>query len=199
MANIAYVDLDAVDDDIREFIEVARRTGTPRPEIQAVRAQQPDVLRAFVASWKVLFKGGIVDFHLKELLRMRVATSLECNYWGEQRAVQVGQQGEAEQIAAEDKIAQLENFETSDLFDERERVALRYTDAITWNPDLADAALWEDLHRHFTDPELVEIGSFVGYIAGTQRWIHTLEIRNGDMDAEGAIGLSAAAAERHGI
>jgi hypothetical protein len=80
MANIAYVDLDAVDDDIREFIEVARRTGTPRPEIQAVRAQQPDVLRAFVASWKVLFKGGIVDFHLKELLRMRVATSLECNY-----------------------------------------------------------------------------------------------------------------------
>jgi hypothetical protein len=80
MARIQYVDLDSVDEDVREFIETARRTGTPRPEIQAVRAQQPDVLRAFVHSWKVLFKGGVVDFHLKELLRMRVASTLDCNY-----------------------------------------------------------------------------------------------------------------------
>lgn len=80
MARIRYVDLDAVDDDIREFVETARRTGTPRPEIQAIRAQQPDVLRAFIEAWKVLFKGGIVDFHLKELLRLRVATSLDCSY-----------------------------------------------------------------------------------------------------------------------
>lgn len=78
-------------------------------------------------------------------------------------------------------------------------MALRYTDAITWNPLLADDAMWEDLHRHFSDPELVEIGSFVGYIAGTQRWIHTLQIANGELDAEGAIGLSAAAAERRGV
>ena len=80
MARIRYVDLDSVDEDVRDFVETARRTGTPRPEIQAVRAQQPDVLRAFVHSWKVLFKGGIVDFHLKELLRMRVASTLDCNY-----------------------------------------------------------------------------------------------------------------------
>ncbi|MGZ4353773.1 MAG: hypothetical protein ACXVZ4_09515 [Gaiellaceae bacterium] len=80
MARIQYVDLDSVDEDVRDFIETARRTGTPRPEIQAVRAQQPDVLRAFVHSWKVLFKGGVVDFHLKELLRMRVASTLDCNY-----------------------------------------------------------------------------------------------------------------------
>lgn len=80
MARISYVNLDEVDDDVREFVEAARRTGTPRPEIQAVRAQQPDVLRAFVHSWKVLFKGGVVDFHLKELLRMRVASTLDCSY-----------------------------------------------------------------------------------------------------------------------
>ena len=80
MARISYVNLDEVDDDVREFVETARCTGTPRPEIQAVRAQQPDVLRAFVHSWKVLFKGGVVDFHLKELLRMRVASTLDCSY-----------------------------------------------------------------------------------------------------------------------
>jgi hypothetical protein len=80
MARIRYVDLDSCDDDVRDFVELARRTGTPRPEIQAIRARQPDVLRAFVETWKVLFKGGIVDFHLKELLRLRVAATLDCSY-----------------------------------------------------------------------------------------------------------------------
>ena len=97
-----------------------------------------------------------------------------------------------EQIAAEDKLAALDDYESSPLFSERERVALRYTDAITWNPLLADDAMWADLHAHFSEPELVEIGSFVGYIAGTQRWIHTLQIGNGELEAEGAVGLRQA-------
>ena len=56
------------------------RKSTPRPEIQAIRAQQPEVLRAFVYAWERLFKGGIVDLHLKELCRLRVSTTLGCTY-----------------------------------------------------------------------------------------------------------------------
>jgi hypothetical protein len=33
-----------------------------------------------VYTWKAVFKGGIVDHELKELLRLRVATSLDCQY-----------------------------------------------------------------------------------------------------------------------
>ena len=73
-------------------------------------------------------------------------------------------------------------------------MALRYTDAICWNPALADDALWDELHAHFTEPELVELGSFIGYIAGGQRWIRTLGIRHGDVLAETTVGLSPAAA-----
>ncbi|HET7044810.1 MAG TPA: hypothetical protein VFI37_08175 [Gaiellaceae bacterium] len=102
-------------------------------------------------------------------------------------------------MASEDKLARLDDYETCELYTERERVALRYADAITWNPLLADDVMWDDLHRHFSEPELVEIGSFVGYVAGGQRWIHTLQIGNGELDAEGAVGLSAEAAARHGI
>jgi alkylhydroperoxidase family enzyme len=94
----------------------------------------------------------------------------------------------------EEKLARIEQFETSPLFTERERVALRYTDAICWNPALADDALWEQLHAHFTEPELVELGSFIGYIAGGQRWIRTLGIRHGEVLAETTVGLSPEAA-----
>jgi len=65
---------------IREFFEEARRIGTPRPEIQAIRAHQPDVIRSFMYTWKRLFKGGIVEFELKELCRVRVASTLDCRY-----------------------------------------------------------------------------------------------------------------------
>ena len=95
---------------------------------------------------------------------------------------------------AEEKLRALENYETSDLFSDRERVALRYTDAICWNPALAGDELWEELHGHFTEPELVELGSFIGYIAGGQRWIRTLGIGHGEVLAETTVGLSPEAA-----
>jgi hypothetical protein len=58
--------------------------------------------------------------------------------------------------------------------------------------------MWADLHAHFTDPELVELGSFIGYVAGGQRWIRTLDIGHGEVLAENTVGLSPAAAARVG-
>jgi hypothetical protein len=56
--------------------------------------------------------------------------------------------------------------------------------------------MWKDLHAHFTEPELVELGSFIGYIAGGQRWIRTLGVRHGEVLAETTIGLSPEAAQQ---
>ncbi|MEO7125558.1 MAG: hypothetical protein ABI382_11105 [Nakamurella sp.] len=81
------------------------------------------------------------------------------------------------------------------MFTERERVALRYADAICWDPSSADAAMWVELHKHFSEPELVELGSFVGYIAGGQRWVKTLGIANGEYMADTTVGLSPKARE----
>ena len=81
MARISYVDPEDIDDpEIRAFIEEAQRVGTPRPEIQLIRAHVPAVIRSFVYTWKSVFKSGIVEHELKELLRLRVATSLDCTY-----------------------------------------------------------------------------------------------------------------------
>lgn len=81
MARISYVNPDNLQDpELREALHQAMLKSTPRPEIQAVRAHQPEVLRAFIYTWERLFKGGIVDRHLKELCRLRVSTTLGCNY-----------------------------------------------------------------------------------------------------------------------
>ena len=39
-----------------------------------------------------------------------------------------------------------------------------------------DDAFWARLHRHFSEPELVEIGYFVALTMGQQRWLRTLDI-----------------------
>ena len=81
MARISYVDPTSITDpEIRAFIEEAERVGTPRPEIQLIRAHVPAVIRSFVYTWKSLFKGGLVEHELKELVRLRVARSLDCTY-----------------------------------------------------------------------------------------------------------------------
>ena len=81
MTRITYVQPEEIEDpELREALERAMLHSTPRPEIQAVRAQQPGVLRAFIYAWDRLFKGGIVDLHVKELCRLRVSQTLGCDY-----------------------------------------------------------------------------------------------------------------------
>jgi hypothetical protein len=69
-------------------------------------------------------------------------------------------------------------------------VALTYTSAIIWNPEIADDALWVKLHEHFSVPELVELGFFIALTLGQQRWIKTLGIGHGEILGDTAAGLA---------
>jgi hypothetical protein len=81
MPRIPYVDPDAVSDpEIRAYLERARKEGTPRPESQAVRAHNPNVIRAFSQAWELTFRNGVVDHALKELCRVYVSKSIDCEY-----------------------------------------------------------------------------------------------------------------------
>ena len=55
-----------------------------------------------------------------------------------------------------------------------ERAALDWAYAIAWDSDRSDAELWERLHRHFSEPELVELGYAIAFMLGQQHWLRTL-------------------------
>ena len=81
MPRIPYVDSTSVaDPQIRGYLDRARREGTPRPESQAVRAHNPNVIRAFSEAWDLTFRNGVVDHSLKELCRVYVSKSIDCEY-----------------------------------------------------------------------------------------------------------------------
>ena len=75
------------------------------------------------------------------------------------------------------------NYEKSDEFTHREKVALRYADAIMYDPTQADDALWGALKAEFTEPEIVELGYWIGFTFGGQRWLKTLSTRQGEFEA----------------
>lgn len=171
---ISFLPLDQMDERMRAEMERCARDGTPRPESSAVRAHLPAAFWAFADSWQALFRDGVVDHGIKELCRAYVSRTVKCEYCGNQRSEQ------ARQSLDEAQYDELLNFESSDRYDERQKAALRYAQAIAWGPgdDAELAALWGPLHEHFTEAELVELGCAIALTLGQQSWIRLLGLEH---------------------
>jgi alkylhydroperoxidase family enzyme len=167
---ISYVPLEDMDERMREEMHRCAREGTPRPESSAVRAHAPNAFWAFADSWQALFHSGVLDHTIKELCRVYVSRTVKCEFCGNQRSVKATTAGLLEQ-----QYDDLLDFESSDRYDERQKAALAYTEAIAWRLDVGDD-FWKRMHEHFTEAELVELGCCVALTFGQQSWIRLLGI-----------------------
>ncbi len=167
---ISYVPLEDMTPEMRAEMERCAREGTPRPESSAIRAHVPAAFWFFAESWQNLFRDGILDHDIKELCRVYVSRSVKCEYCGNQRS----EKGKALGLV-EGQYDDLMNFERSEIYDDRQKAALAYAEAITWHLD-TDDPFWDRMNRHFTEPELVELGCFVGLTMGQQSWLRLLNI-----------------------
>lgn len=181
---ISYVPVEAMDARMQDEMHRCAREGTPRPESSAVRAHAPNAFWAFADSWQAIFHRGVCDHAIKELCRVYVSRTVKCEFCGNQRSTKATTAGLLEQ-----QYDELLNFESSERYDERQKAALAYTEAIAWRLD-TDDAFWERMHRHFTEPELVELGCFVALTYGQQSWLRLLDIEHHQVLA----GTSAAMA-----
>jgi len=181
---ISYVPLDKMDDAMRAEMERCAREGTPRPESSAVRAHVKACFWFFANSWNDVFRNGILDHAIKELCRVYVSRTVKCEYCGNQRSVKGAKEG-----LKEAHYDDLINFEKSVKYDERQKAALAYAEAITWRID-ADDAFWERMHKHFSEPELVELGCAIGLTLGQQSWLRLLNIEHHEVMAGTAASMA---------
>jgi alkylhydroperoxidase family enzyme len=173
-----------MDERMQAEMERCRREGTPRPESSAVRAHVPAAFWAFADSWQAIFRDGVCDHAIKELCRIYVSRSVKCEYCGNQRSEQARAQG-----LTEGQYDDLLNFEKSARLGDREKAALAYAEAITWRLEPTDA-LWDRLHAHFSEPELVELGCFVALTMGQQSWLRLLDIEHHEVMAGTASSMA---------
>jgi alkylhydroperoxidase family enzyme len=169
---ISYVPFDQVDERMQEELRRCAAHGTPRPESSAIRAHAPNAFWAFADSWQALFREGVCDHAIKELCRVYISRTVNCEFCGNQRSEAAVADG-----LAEVQYDELLNFEGSDQYDDRQKAALRYAQAIAWGPASVDEGhMWSRLREHFSEPELVELGCFIGLTFGQQSWIRLLGI-----------------------
>jgi alkylhydroperoxidase family enzyme len=173
-----------MDDEMRREMERCRREGTPRPESSAVRAHVPAAFWSFANAWRDLFHHGVCDHALKELCRLYVSRSVQCDYCGNQRSIKAAGAG-----VMEEHVRDLLNFEKSTRYSAQEKAALAYAEAITWHLDTGDD-FWARLHRHFSEPELVELGCFIALTMGQQSWLRLLNIEHHEVLAGTSASLA---------
>jgi alkylhydroperoxidase family enzyme len=169
---ISYFPLDQMDAAMRAEMDRCAREGTPRPESSAVRAHVPGAFWSFANSWRDIFHNGVCDHAVKELCRLYVSRSVKCEFCGNQRSIKAF----GEQLS-EAQTDDLVNFEASTRYSDKEKAALAYAEAITWRLE-TDDAFWARLHRHFSEPELVELGCFIALTMGQQSWLRLLNIEH---------------------
>jgi alkylhydroperoxidase family enzyme len=77
--------------------------------------------------------------------------------------------------ATEDLVARLADYEASDL-PERTKAALRLADRLWGDPGSVDPAFHEDLRRHFSDDQILDLAMSIAFASGWQRMIEAFGI-----------------------
>ena len=77
--------------------------------------------------------------------------------------------------ATEDLVSKLADYERSDL-PERTKAALRLADRLSGQHPRIDPAFYEELRRHFSEDELLDLGMTITFASGWQRFIDAFGI-----------------------
>ena len=132
-------------------------------------ARRPEILEAFSELITQIWRSGTLPIELKPLVAIVSSNAAGCRYCQAHESVDARERG----VKAE-KIAAVWEFETSPLFDDAERAALRLARDASFQPNLATPEHFEELRRYYTEGEIVEIMAVVGLFGFLNRWNDTL-------------------------
>jgi len=103
-------------------------------------------------------KASPIDPALRSLVTIRVSQINWCPFCVDLNSMTLLKRG-----VGPDKLDALAQWRISDLFDERERAALEYAEAVTrTGGDIGDR-LVERLRKHFDDDAIVELGGLIAF------------------------------------
>jgi AhpD family alkylhydroperoxidase len=161
---------DAVKDD-PSFDESRGLWERGRPPVEMIQAMclRPEILRAFAGFGNSVYPGGLLERRVKELVIITASKANACQFCTNSHVDLVG-------IASilEDPLTLVD---IPDSLVPRERLAVEYTRAAMADSNAIPEPLVQQLHEHFTDPEMVELSFLIGYINMLNLFNNLLEVR----------------------
>lgn len=186
MPRLRYIEENEMTDKAREMIAQAESRGAPDPRVVSIMVRNPKAGMAWVRYWNELLYDGILPHTLKELCRIRISVAHRCGYCSTVRSKVAQAEG-----LTEDKVAQLDNFEKSDIFSAREKAALHYATLFKTGDDGVDSdEVYDQLREHFSEEEIVELGLFCAETDGAGKFVRSLQVLTWDEACEINPGLA---------
>ncbi len=170
MPRLRYIEEREKTDEVRELVASAERTGAPDPRVVGIMARHPSAGLGWVRYWNALLYEGLLPHALKEMCRIYISMGHECGYCSTVRSKVAQEEG-----LGEDKVMALPDFETSGLFDARERAALRYAKLFQQGDHSSDG-VYDDLKRHFSEEEIIELGQVCAQTDGVGKFVKSLDV-----------------------
>jgi AhpD family alkylhydroperoxidase len=121
-------------------------------EPMEIWAHQPKMMMGMGKFNQAVRKGKSIDERLRNLLELKGAQMIGCEF-----CVDLGSQICRHSGFSEEELLALARYRQSDLFSEREKLALDYTVAVMRTPVEVTDELFARLQEHFSDKQLVEI------------------------------------------
>lgn len=157
----------------RLLIETARSNGAPDPLCARIYVRS-EAGRNWLRTWNELLNGGILPVPLKEAVRFLISTKHQCGYCSTVRSNVARARG----LTEEKLLSTMEDFESSDLFDAREKAALRFAALFKSGDDAIDSdRVYEDLKRHFSEEEIIELALVCAETDGVGKFARSLQMR----------------------
>jgi alkylhydroperoxidase family enzyme len=159
--NVSKVDRSSVEDaQLEDLLQHAERTTSPPISWYLTMGHNPQVALAFAAYWEVLHRGGSVPHEIKELCRIQISQMVGCDFCARQRSPLA-----ATLTDEEIQSCALPHWEHPD---PKTRAALHYARTLTLD-DGRDEEVYEELRRHYTESEIIELAAFFALTAGGNR------------------------------
>jgi uncharacterized peroxidase-related enzyme len=159
-------------DDLSEFesfFQIAEGAMGFVPRSLYTMGRKPAMLRAFANLTVAVLGPGKVESALKQMVAMVASVSAGCRYCQAHTSASAARAG-----AGPDKVAAVFDFETSPLFSERDRAALRLGRDAGIVPNATTPEHFEELRKHFADDEIVEIVGVISLFGWLNRWNDTM-------------------------
>ena len=158
------------------------------PNNLLIMAHWPELLSAFSGLGGTILHTGVIEAELKQLMAMVASTAHGCEYCQAHTSHAAHQHG-----ASRDKVAAVFEFESSTLFTDRERAALRLAWHGALQPNQVSDSDFEALRRYFNDKEMVELVSVISLFGFLNRWSDTMasELEALPKEFAGSLELSA--------
>ena len=172
MPRVPFPDLERLDAAVAEQIRVTEAKMGFVPANGLLFAYVPGLDSAMIGLSRSVLVPGRVGMELKWLVGHVSSRVAGCRFcWAHTAHNAVHQDG----VDAA-KFEQVWMFETSDLFDGRERAALRLAAAAGAVPNAVTDAHFEELHHYFDDGEIVELVAVIAMYGFMNRWNDTLSV-----------------------